>query len=336
MDQKDIEEIKERMDWKLNNSWRYITMSKTFQGYPFPASVRQTVYLEPFVKMPHKHDFPQLWYCRKGSYHHIVDGREYLCQEGSLIAVPPGTGHYYWIGEEETVLICLECSFYFLRQLPDDIYIPVVTQMFCHAFAEGSKVPLKHFSLLEGGEREQVERLLLHMVRAQENRELSRKTVLAGFAELYSLPRFALPDQIRSAAKKIIETRVEPLYTAAMYCNKNYLRSMTGDELAKAANMCRTGFYTSFKKLFGVTYTGYLYALRVYRVKQLLGNTDLSLSYIADKLNFTDITYMGKLFKRYYGVTMSQYRRANRSAGGLRHTGELPCDDAFWENITIE
>ena len=48
----------------------------------------------------------------------------------------------------------------------------------------------------------------------------------------------------------------------------------------------------------------------VLEAKRLLVNTDLSISEIADKLNFNDRSYFTKFFKKYTNVTPEEFKKS--------------------------
>ena len=52
-----------------------------------------------------------------------------------------------------------------------------------------------------------------------------------------------------------------------------------------------------------------IHAFRLKRVKQLLGDTDLTLSRIADLVGYDHAEYMSVVFRRETGQTPGQYRR---------------------------
>jgi LacI family transcriptional regulator len=51
------------------------------------------------------------------------------------------------------------------------------------------------------------------------------------------------------------------------------------------------------------------------RVKRLLGETDLSLSEIAERSGFEHVEYLSVVFKKEVGLPPSQYRQENRRRG---------------------
>ncbi len=83
----------------------------------------------------------------------------------------------------------------------------------------------------------------------------------------------------------------------------------TISDLAKAAKMSRDTLSRSFPKDFGITLKRFLEVRLTARAEQLLRNPNLKIQHIADMLNFNDIYYFSKFFKKMTGSTPSDYRK---------------------------
>lgn len=66
----------------------------------------------------------------------------------------------------------------------------------------------------------------------------------------------------------------------------------------------------TIKKMTGSTLTDIISNLVIHDAKAKLLSTELSIQEISDSLNFSDISSFGKYFKRYVGMTPSQYRNS--------------------------
>ncbi len=64
-----------------------------------------------------------------------------------------------------------------------------------------------------------------------------------------------------------------------------------------------------FSEVEGTTIEKYFIAQKVEKVKELIVYNELSLSEIADKLNYSSVSYLGKQFKKVTGFTPSYFRR---------------------------
>ena len=68
-----------------------------------------------------------------------------------------------------------------------------------------------------------------------------------------------------------------------------------------------------FAQTYGQTIENYSIRYRIERVKELLNDSELNVSQIADKLNYSSVHYLSGQFKKVTGTSISEYR--NRPAG---------------------
>jgi YesN/AraC family two-component response regulator len=81
--------------------------------------------------------------------------------------------------------------------------------------------------------------------------------------------------------------------------------------LEEVARHCRMGifqFSRAFKREHGLTFQEFLVRHRIAQARHLLKNPRLSISECAFAVGFSDPSYFARLFKRYEGVSPSEYR----------------------------
>ena len=57
-------------------------------GRMFGLLVKHPDYSVGYSSGIHSHDFPQIWYCRRGQYRHDIGGNAYHCTPGTLVIIP--------------------------------------------------------------------------------------------------------------------------------------------------------------------------------------------------------------------------------------------------------
>ncbi|MDN5211952.1 DNA-binding transcriptional regulator [Fulvivirgaceae bacterium BMA12] len=80
------------------------------------------------------------------------------------------------------------------------------------------------------------------------------------------------------------------------------------DDILSFVPMSRRVFEKKFKKIMGRTPYKEMQRIRVNRIKELLGETDLTLLDIAERAGFEHVSYMSYLFKRETGMSPVRYR----------------------------
>ena len=86
---------------------------------------------------------------------------------------------------------------------------------------------------------------------------------------------------------------------------------ITINDIAKYVSLSVSQLNRLFKKEYGTTIYSYLLDCRIETAKSILKGTAMSVSEIAEKLNFTDEHYFSNIFKQQTGISPSKYRRLN-------------------------
>ena len=106
------------------------------------------------------------------------------------------------------------------------------------------------------------------------------------------------------------EARHPGLLRAKQYILSNINRPVTLAEAADAAGMSKCYFSTMFAQETGESLTNYMNRIKIEHAKALLLRDGLSNSEAAERIGIFDVSYFGKLFKKYTGKSPSLFRRA--------------------------
>ncbi|WP_409341549.1 AraC family transcriptional regulator [Paenibacillus sp. MBLB4367] len=101
----------------------------------------------------------------------------------------------------------------------------------------------------------------------------------------------------------------EQLKHVMMYVDLHYAEKIPVEHAAKLANMSTYHFCRTFKKAAGRTFTEFLNAYRIAKAAELLVQTDSPITRIAERTGFGTVNYFDELFKKYKGVSPSQFRK---------------------------
>ena len=95
----------------------------------------------------------------------------------------------------------------------------------------------------------------------------------------------------------------DKIYESIIYVNQHFDEDITAESVGEKMNMSYSYFSRSFKKATGKNFKDYLNIARTNRAQQLLINTDLTVTDIALKCGYNNISYFISLYKRYKGKT---------------------------------
>lgn len=255
---------------------------------------------------PHTHDYIEIVMVYAGhGLHCLQDSSGKVLTDsiikGDVFTVLPGEIHYY-----------RECENF-------RIYNVCVAKDFLDSFA-GELKTLEHFQNFFSSRRpfqvnmlhllpadfEAVEGLLRQLIRCKCSQKSSR---FLAFRITFLQFMLALFDGTASNWKKTPTQVDDRLFTLIEKLEEHPERKINLEELAKKNAMSVSNLAHKFKNAIGVSPIEYCNLLRLSRAKKQLEETNLSLNEIAAANGFCDSNYLGRLFKKHYGIAPVSYRK---------------------------
>jgi AraC-like DNA-binding protein len=92
------------------------------------------------------------------------------------------------------------------------------------------------------------------------------------------------------------------------YMELHYSDIISLNDLSKIAKVNKTTLINIFKEFYGITPILYLNKIRIEKAKDLLENTDTSISEISELIGFQSIHYFSRYFKKKENCTPTEYR----------------------------
>jgi len=113
------------------------------------------------------------------------------------------------------------------------------------------------------------------------------------------------------------------------YMNEHMSEDLNRKVLADLVNLSETRFHYVFKEIMGTSPVNYLMMQRMREAQKRLLVTEDSVSEIAQKVGFDNLSYFSKMFKSKFHVSPLQYRKMR--FGGKQHNTLLTkvCQDEF-------
>lgn len=163
-----------------------------------------------------------------------------------------------------------------------------------------------------------------------------QEEILAAVREMYALSQresWGMELKMRNIVSQLWYTladnlRVEPqetqqrpasglaerrLKTMLSFIQENYARELTVDEIAASANISKSECFRCFRSIISKKPVAYLNEYRLKTAADLLLDTDMQVTEICFACGFGHISYFGKVFRQFYGVTPKQFRTQARS-----------------------
>ena len=113
--------------------------------------------------------------------------------------------------------------------------------------------------------------------------------------------------------KKLIKFRETPVE----FLIKNYVDEHISDELdiktlCRAFKMSKSSLYSLSSEKFGMGITEYVRKVRMETAKDMLLNTEESISTVAERVGYNDSNYFTKVFKKHNNLSPCEWRRKNK------------------------
>jgi len=252
------------------------------------------------VKYPHRHDFFEVLYLLKGSGFHVIDGNKYEIGPPCVFFMSPGQAHKLELSHDiEGYIFIFTSDFYLLNRSNQNSLIE---------FPFFYTIHQDNPPLLLGNE---------HDIRFLES--LFRRSI----AEITRPGNYTL-DLLRSLLDLILTTCASRYQATENLRNKgkgqilvkrffhlveeNNQKNLSLSDYANMIGVTANHLTQTVKLLTGKTSSQIVKAKQLLEIKRLLVHTNLSVSEIANQLNFEDQSYFTKFFKRETGLTPLQYR----------------------------
>lgn len=101
---------------------------------------------------------------------------------------------------------------------------------------------------------------------------------------------------------------LERIKTIMKFIELNYGEPVTIEKMADICNISRSHFMKFFKNSIGMSFVNYLNDYRLLMAARMLETSDSSITDIAGKCGFDNISYFNRLFKKKYHMTPKQIR----------------------------
>lgn len=107
-----------------------------------------------------------------------------------------------------------------------------------------------------------------------------------------------------------LHTNKTEIMNAIHYIHSNYMKEISLEAIAQVAYMSKNHFCTLFRKETGDNFVVYLQKLRIEKAKFFLRSSQYRVQEIAEKVGIDNYRYFSTLFRKYTGMSPTQYRES--------------------------
>ena len=260
------------------------------------------------TKEIHSHNFIELFYILDGRIEHNFNGIRKTLIPGDFAIIDLGVYHSL------TAINNTPCKLVNLLFKPSFLDASLsnnddITKIFkCREIRYKSDIPKETYInsvYHENGDK--IKELLINMQSEYFRSEFGYLKVLkAQLIEiLIYLLRYMNP-QPQDTTSSVINTAID-------FIEKNFHRKITLEEISKHIHYTPQYFCSKFKQETGYSFAEYLQKTRINKSCQLLQDTNMKVSDIAEAVGYSDIRYYEKIFRKYINRTPLQHRKFERT-----------------------
>lgn len=270
----------------------------------------------PTVILPHSNRMENFRIHYTGHRPHVLE-INYL-QEGDLCELYEGQEHVYEQGTVHTLVdnrnfiqyshypVIHEFFLYIALSAPA---VPISEEAVCSFESDGTEAIMPEY-ITDPALCRQIGRLIKEQVRISAEhlplQQLKLRSCMYTCMEL--LTEYAMAQAKANCGK---EGTHRSLHTqnACRYINSHLQESFTVAQVAQAAGVSYNHLKSVFARDTGMTVVEYTNRARIQIAEQLISVRGMTLEKVGSMVGIPDATYLGRLFRRYTGMTVQQYRR---------------------------
>lgn len=228
-------------------------------------------------------------YILSGSVEYECDGEKFTVNADDMYFIQPGQKHKETSLSEPLKFIYVKFFLYNYRGVRMDSFL--------------KDVSLQKFEKPARGLRTKFIKIFDEMV----NQELGFKQIVENCISeiLIDVMRILKMSQAEktstSSINNVIALIIEDI---AMNVHKNY----SVEEISRAYGISKSSLHHAFKKQTGLPFKDYVNRMKIKEAEHQLTVTDKTVTHIAWSLGFSNVYYFCRLFKKYKGITPTEFR----------------------------
>ena len=210
------------------------------------------------------------------------------------------TGEHITIKDGDALFLSPHCAYSIVTEKELKHY---TVNFDLHEDSSNLNTLVQPYCLLQGKKTEQIERILKELIGAWSLKKTGYEMRSVGY--LYEL----LSQFYFEYTKEQNSVLYQRLLPAKEYIEQHFKDHITLEQLAFISNMSVTNFRREWKKIYSEAPMQYRDSIRLYYAKEYLNSGYYTVSEIAEKCGFDDVSYFVRFFKKKAGLTPGEFKK---------------------------
>lgn len=133
------------------------------------------------------------------------------------------------------------------------------------------------------------------------------------FSTLFQLNIHSILAEVAKKVAYMENNQIFSVSTLKDFLEKNITKRVTIDDCCELVGLEKSQLTSVFKQTFNTSPIAYFIQLKIHAAKTMLEKTDVSISEIASTYAFYDSHHFSKSFKKYTGISPSEFRKQHKN-----------------------
>lgn len=273
----------------------------------------------------HAHEFYEIIYITDGFTLHSLGSTMNILVTGDLLFIKPGEEHSY-INAYQTKLYNVLFTPDELESPEGELFsLPGLSDMFSDKTAadDGNSQDISmnariiHVPI---NERRSVESALEKLVEEQNQKRTGWKCSIRSRLSSFLIRYSRMYEEQWESKSHSGGDYYGYVYQILRYIDENFSRDISMNDLSEITGLSSDYMSRKFKEVLHMPPSEYLRKFRIARAMELLCTTDLSVSEVAEKTGFSDVSLFSRVFKQAVGIPPVSYKK---NAGSANSGGDI-------------
>lgn len=250
----------------------------------------------PFINKPHRHDFYLILYISRGSGVHTIDFTDYDVGEKSVFLMTPGQVHSWRLDPDTDGYIVFFTRAFYRMQLRESNLLDFP---FYHSPTATPALTIEQDSSIDF--------VFEEMHREFTGSSLVNLRLLRNYLDILLLK---LAKYFPDSEEVTLDSRTYRLRKLAQLIEANYRKLRQPGQYADLMNLSTSYLNALCKEALGKTLTQLIQERVILEARRLFSYSDANVNEVATALNFNDVSYFIRFFRKHTGVTPEAFRKS--------------------------
>lgn len=266
-------------------------------------------HLRYFPKKIHSHQFFELLYVSEGHCANRFEDASISLEKGDVCFIAPDVPHQVQVYNRETIVYNILVRTSTFQEAFNNIYgRNDIVAMFFKQNLYRKNIGASPYMLCKTDSEPILLELIQRIIAEEQNKALFCNEYMKLLFNTFLLELLRRHEQHFLVRKSADGNETGNIPAVLRYIQNNY-QTVTLSEAAHFFNYSEAHLSRIIKKYSGHNFSNIIKTIRLQKTVELLENTDLSVSEIAEQMGYTDNSHFHKVFKHAYGLTPIQYRQ---------------------------